>query len=105
MDEELRVEQSGDAVVTISLPKVDVRLNAQDLARCVAELDDSGQASFLAALARQFAAFTGTLGPDWQASQAGKRLGLRPDGGAAVELLRTVLESAEEELVKGVMES
>ena len=36
---------------------------------------------------------------------AGTDLGAHPGGAEAVELLRTVLESAEERLVKGVMES
>ena len=101
----MKVEQSGEGRVTISLEKVDVRLSAADLASCVASMDATGQASFLAALGREFADFKGSLGWGVQALSAGEALGSHEDGARALELLRHFLEAGEEALAQEVMSS
>lgn len=87
------------------MDRVDIRLSARDLAVCVAEMTSHDQATFVAELARQFAEFSGPAGPIGQMHMIGSELGKTDGGIAGADLLKTVLESAEESFVKNVMDS
>jgi hypothetical protein len=103
-------------VVAVRLSPVSATMTIDQLAEAFAGMSDEHQAEFLVRVAARFAEFSArpadwrrgegpSLGGDYQALMIGERLGRRPDGAAAVELLRLVMEAAEEALVGEVMGS
>lgn len=107
----------GGAPAVLELTSVVATVTVEELAEIFAGLGDEAQAEFFTHMARAFAKFgrhdpatqletgrRGTgMGGHTKAMSIGEYLGrTSPD---AVELLRTVVESAEGEIVKGVMES
>lgn len=108
-----RVESARGGLVRLALERVQVTLSVEELAACFASMDDSAQARFLAELARLMDGFLDEsygksgmcLGADYQMDRAGRALAALGGGARAAELLRSLLEAAEEELVAGVMRS
>ena len=94
-----------DGSAKVSFGRASVTLTIGDLAACVAEMSSTEQAEFIAELARRFAGFDGSLGPSWQMYKVGEDLGKTPGGSEGADMLRSILESAEESLVRHVMES
>lgn len=97
-------ESESEPAVALKLSSITATITVEQLAEAFASLDDEAQAEFFAHMADAFAEFKGGgLGRDMQAMSIGGCLGkLSPD---AVELLRTVVEYADEAVVKDVMES
>jgi hypothetical protein len=92
----------GGNPVTLELTTVKATMTVAQLAATFAGMGDEEQAQFFAEMAKAFQQFDG-LGGDWQAMEIGKYLGKKSP--QAVELLKTILETASEVLVKDVMES
>ena len=96
----------GETGVVLRLPQVDVRLSPADLAKAFSVLADQSQADFFVALAHEFDSFDDNPGStaSFQACRMGAELGFHKEGARAVELLKLMLEVAEENIVKRVMD-
>jgi hypothetical protein len=102
----------GGNPVMLELTTVKATMTIKQLAEAFAGLGDEDQAQFFVEVAKAFAKFgqAGTgrstalnLGGDWQAMQIGEILG--KESTDAISLIRTILEAADEAMVKDVMTS
>lgn len=89
-------------VVSVSLTPVTATMTIKQLAFAFAEMDAKAQAVFFKEAAIIFSRFSAG-GGDWQAMVAGRELAILSQDG--VEFLRTMLQAADDEVVKEVMES
>ena len=100
--------------MTLELSSVTATVTVEQLAETFVGMGDENQAEFFMHMAKAFVKFriadstpfedrVRKMGGHMQAAGIGERLGrLSPD---AVELLRTMVEYTEDEIVKGVMQS
>ena len=99
--EEVFQDGRGPAVA-VSLSPVTATMGVDQLADAFAGMDASAQALFLVRAAERFDELSGAEGRDWQIMTVGRKLGRSP---GAVELLRTLVEAADEAMVREIMES
>jgi hypothetical protein len=89
-----------EPVVSLKLSPVTATMTVAQLAGAFADLDNKSQALFFSYVAKCFTRYSG---PSWVAAKVGHEL--EQVSFDAVELLRMIVEAADEAMVKRIMES